>query len=103
MARTPSPTDKRCTMNISLTPELKEFVDAKVEGGFYTSASEVVREGLRLLAEEHQIKELRRQEFRERVRVGLEELKRGEGVDGDAVFDRLTAELDEQEKRTGKT
>jgi len=35
--------------------------------------------------------------------IGLEELRRGKGVDGDAVFDWLEAELDEQEKRTGKT
>jgi antitoxin ParD1/3/4 len=39
-------------MNVSLTPELDEFVAGKVESGRYTSASEVVREALRLL-EEH--------------------------------------------------
>ncbi len=39
-------------MNVSLTPELEEFVAGKVESGRYTSASEVVREALRLL-EEH--------------------------------------------------
>jgi len=36
-------------MNVSLTPELESFVTAKVEGGRYRSASEVVREALRLL------------------------------------------------------
>jgi len=39
-------------MNVSLTPELEEFIAVKVESGRYTSASEVVREALRLL-EEH--------------------------------------------------
>ena len=39
-------------MNVSLTPELEKFVSAKVESGRYNSASEVVREALRLL-EEH--------------------------------------------------
>jgi antitoxin ParD1/3/4 len=39
-------------MNVSLTPELEQFVAGKVESGRYTSASEVVREALRLL-EEH--------------------------------------------------
>jgi antitoxin ParD1/3/4 len=38
-------------MNISLTVELQAFIDAKVESGLYQSASEVVREGLRLLVE----------------------------------------------------
>jgi antitoxin ParD1/3/4 len=39
-------------MNVSLTTELENFVSAKVESGRYNSASEVVREALRLL-EEH--------------------------------------------------
>jgi antitoxin ParD1/3/4 len=39
-------------VNVSLTPELEKFVSAKVGSGRYNSASEVVREALRLL-EEH--------------------------------------------------
>ena len=38
-------------MNISLTPELEQMVDDKVKSGRYASASEVIREGLRLLEE----------------------------------------------------
>ena len=41
-------------MNVSLTPELEKFVSAKVRAGRYTSASEVVREALRLLEEHDQ-------------------------------------------------
>lgn len=36
-------------LNVSLTDELVKFVKAKVDSGRYTSASEVVREALRLL------------------------------------------------------
>ena len=36
-------------MNVSLTPELEALVNAKVESGLYHTASEVVREALRLL------------------------------------------------------
>jgi antitoxin ParD1/3/4 len=36
-------------MNVSLTDELGEFVKAKVSSGRYTSASEVVREALRIM------------------------------------------------------
>ncbi|MDX1949041.1 MAG: type II toxin-antitoxin system ParD family antitoxin [Rickettsiales bacterium] len=39
-------------MNISLTPELENFIESRVESGFYSSASEVVRAGLRLLSEQ---------------------------------------------------
>lgn len=36
-------------MNVSLTPDLERFVREKVDSGLYNSASEVVREALRLL------------------------------------------------------
>lgn len=36
-------------MNVSLTPDLDQFVLDKVNSGRYTSASEVVREALRLM------------------------------------------------------
>jgi len=36
-------------MNVSLTPELEELVNEKVRSGLYHTASEVVREALRLL------------------------------------------------------
>jgi antitoxin ParD1/3/4 len=41
-------------MNVSLTAELEKFVSAKVDSGRYSSASEVVREALRLLEEHDQ-------------------------------------------------
>lgn len=52
-------------MNVSLTPELERFVRAKVDSGLYNSASEVVREALRLLvarAEEETARQARRAE-----------------------------------------
>jgi antitoxin ParD1/3/4 len=36
-------------MNVSLTPELEALVNEKVRSGLYGTASEVVREALRLL------------------------------------------------------
>jgi putative addiction module CopG family antidote len=47
------------SMNISLTPELEQMVDDKVKSGRYASASEVIREGLRLLEEQQQLKQQR--------------------------------------------
>lgn len=40
------------TMNISLTPELKASVEARVRSGHYGNASDVIRAGLRALARE---------------------------------------------------
>jgi antitoxin ParD1/3/4 len=36
-------------MTVSLTPELRRFIEAQVASGRYQTASEVVRAGLRLL------------------------------------------------------
>jgi antitoxin ParD1/3/4 len=59
-------------MNISLTPHLEEMIRAKIASGSYNSASEVVREALRLLEEEDQLRSLKMQKLREDIREGLE-------------------------------
>ncbi len=59
-------------MNISLTPHLEEMIRAKIASGSYNSASEVVREALRLLEEEDQLRSLKLQKLREDIREGLE-------------------------------
>lgn len=45
-------------MNVSLTPELEQYVYAKVKSGRYLSASEVVQEALRLLEEQDRLREI---------------------------------------------
>lgn len=45
----PSPRRRATTLSISLTPELAAAVARRVESGLYTSASELIREALRLL------------------------------------------------------
>lgn len=76
-------------MNVSLTPELAKFVKAKVDGGDYPSASEVIREGLRLLREQDHDRQARREAMRAKIAEGIEALQRGERLDGDAVFREL--------------
>ncbi len=80
-------------MNVSLTPELEQLIHDKVATGRYHSASEVVREALRLLEDRDELRRLRRQELRHKVAVGLASLDRGEQLDGEDVFDGLTADL----------
>jgi antitoxin ParD1/3/4 len=76
-------------MNVSLTPELEASIDARVASGRYQSASEVVRAGLRLLEAEEQQREAALAEVRQKIEVGLEQIRRGEVFDGEAVFDEL--------------
>lgn len=59
-------------MNISLTPHLEKMIREKVESGSYNSASEVVREALRLLEEEDQLRALKVQRLRRDIQEGLD-------------------------------
>lgn len=102
----------RTSMNVSLTPELERFVEAQLRTGRYQSASEVFREGLRLLEQSEQqrllekwlVEELSPEEqaqlpahlteraravIRAKVQEGLEAARRGELVDGEEVMQEL--------------
>jgi antitoxin ParD1/3/4 len=76
----------RDTMNISLTAELRKFVSSKVGSGRYTSASEVVREALRLLERTEKEHKSALQDVRAQIATGLVQLDRGDTFDGEAVF-----------------
>ena len=78
-------------MNVSLTPELERLVQEKVKSGRYLSASEVVREALRLMQAEDQLRELRLEELRKFIAVGVEQADRGEvaPLDADANLARV--------------
>jgi len=58
-------------MNVNLTPQPEELVRAKVAWGRYTSASEVVREALRLMDEQDRLRAARLEQLRKDIREGL--------------------------------
>ena len=64
-------------MNVSLTPKLEQWIAEKVSSGLYTSASEVVREAIRLLQDHQKLRELRVEELRHRIAIGIDQLDRG--------------------------
>ena len=76
-------------MNVSLTPELEKFVSKKVGSGRYNSASEVVREALRLLEEHEHVRHAQLAEFRNELDRRVAALDRGEVVDGSLLRARL--------------
>lgn len=83
----------RVTLNVSLTPELEKFVESRVASGRYQSASEVVRDGLRLLEERELSRQTALDEVRRKIAVGLEQAERGELFDGEEVFRELLEKL----------
>ena len=77
-----------------MTPELGKFVDGRVESGLYNNASEVIREGLRLLKEHDEV----RLKWRESIERGWLQAQRGELMEGDVAFRRF----DERIKKAGR-
>ena len=64
-------------MNVSLTPELERLIDEKVASGLYDSASEVVRDALRLMRQRDEVRVLALEELRRDILAGVEQLDQG--------------------------
>jgi antitoxin ParD1/3/4 len=85
-------------MNVSLTPELEEFVSTKVKSGRYHSASEVVREALRLLEERDQERQTQLAEFNRELSRRLDMLDQGYHVDPEQVRAKFQQKYEARKK-----
>ena len=83
-------------MNVHLPAELKRLVEAEVASGHYSSASEVIREGLRLLAEERSW----RADVRKQIAAGVAQAQSGALVGGKNVAARLKKRVAAHRKRS---
>ena len=86
-------------MNVSLTSELEKFVSAKIDSGRYNSASEVVREALRLLEEHDQARSVQLAGFNQELGRRLDSLDRGKHISPAESRARLQRKS-EQRRRT---
>ena len=89
-------------MNVSIGQKWEKFVDKKVASGDYQTASEVLREGLRLLEEKDLLKRISvssMAELEEKLRKGIASLDRGEGVEGEEAFKRVRRRIRERKNR----
>ena len=68
-------------MQVSLPSDAKQFIDTLVKTGQYTSASDAVAEGVRLLMSHEKLKE--------DIQEGIRELDAGLGIDGKQVIEEL--------------
>lgn len=113
--------------NVALTDEQNALVERLVKSGRYASASEVVRDGLRLLQRDEEARLLdkwliegltaeeeasippdvlnrARETIRAKIREGLDEARRGNLVDGEEFFARWKTRLEDAASlQRGKT
>jgi antitoxin ParD1/3/4 len=73
-------------MEIPLNPKYETLVRERVGSGRYKTAGEVVEEGLRLLQEQEDYKAFRLSHLKNELKVGLDQIERGEVLSEDEVF-----------------
>lgn len=76
-------------MNLNIGEHWEAYLKRLVETGRYNSASEIIRESLRLHEEDQRLLEIRRQELAKDINAGIASLERGEGVDGLEFMENL--------------
>jgi antitoxin ParD1/3/4 len=86
----------RTTVNVSLTRELGEFLQSRVATGRYQTASEVVREALRLLERQEKERDEASRQLKTKLERGAAQARRGQLLDGDQVFDELREIIQER-------
>lgn len=82
-------------MNVSLTPELEKFVEETVASGRFRSASEVVRNSLRMMEEEERWKAY----ARSKIEQGLADVEAGRVIDGETAMKRLRKAASQKRKK----
>ena len=76
-------------MNVHLGSVFDQFVADLLKTGYYQTQSEVLREGLRLLKEREEVKQMRLAELRKEIALGAEQADRGQFVDGPEAFAKI--------------
>lgn len=86
-------------MNVHLGTAFDDFVAGLLKSGYYQTQSEVLREGLRLLKEREDLKQMRLAEFCKEIAIGSEQAGRGEFADGPQALAKIR-ERSAQRKRS---
>jgi antitoxin ParD1/3/4 len=81
----------RTSLNVSLTPELDRFVQNRVATGRYQTASEVIREGLRLLEQQERDRDAAFEALKGKLKRAAAQAERGELVEPDDVLKQIEA------------
>ncbi|GGA02665.1 type II toxin-antitoxin system ParD family antitoxin [Okeania sp. KiyG1] len=90
-------------MNIILSPEQEKFIQSQINKGRYTNIQQAIDVALKLLEKQEQDYQEWLDETRAQVKVGLEQLERGEKVDGEIVIAQLKQKFQRlREENLGK-
>jgi antitoxin ParD1/3/4 len=85
-------------MTVTLTAEQEKFIAEQVKSGHYGSAADVITQSLGMLRAQEKFVRSNADELREKITHGLEQIQRGEKVDGGAALQNLRDKLRELER-----
>jgi len=90
--------EKKWLMNVSLTAPMEKFVRQKVAVGEYETASEVIREALRLL---RQRDEVWKADVRSKITQGMDSIRAGRTIPADKLKTEMAAFQKKWKKNRG--
>ena len=82
------------TRNVNLTEYFDRFIETRVTSGRFSNASEVVREGLRLLEQREQEDKAKLEWLRAAAKEGFDQLDRGEGIEFESMESQIQTGTD---------
>ncbi|MEM6840061.1 MAG: type II toxin-antitoxin system ParD family antitoxin [Cyanobacteria bacterium P01_C01_bin.120] len=80
-------------MQITLPPELEQFIQRQITAGKYQSALDVITAGVHLLEQQEDIYQGRLHELQQDAQIGLEAVQRGEVVEGPTAMAQIREKL----------
>ncbi|MDB6028848.1 MAG: hypothetical protein JWM68_5071 [Verrucomicrobiales bacterium] len=88
-------------MTVRLTAEQEKFIADQVGSGHYKSAADVIAQSLGMLRAQEEFIRSNVTELREKIASGMEQIQRGETVEGKTAIQNLREKLHGRE-RSGK-
>ena len=88
-------------MTVTLSPELEQFIAEQLKTGYYRSADDVIAQSLGMLRAQEEFIETHTVELREKIAVGLDQIRKGQVVDGRKAIQDLREKLRKREAGNG--
>jgi putative addiction module CopG family antidote len=80
-------------MTVTLTAEQEKFIAEQLAGGHYRDVADIITQSLGMLRAQEELIRSNAAELREKIVTGMEQIRRGEMVDGRTAIRNLRENL----------
>ena len=85
-------------MTVTLTAGQEQFIAEQLKNGHYRSAGDVIAQSLGMLRAQEEFIRSNVAGLREKIATGMEQIRRGETVDGKTAIQNLREKLHQRER-----